>query len=224
MSLRPELKLDWATHKAAKYAVENWHYSESMPSGKIVKIGVWENKTFIGVVLFSSGANNVLGKPYGLGQTECCELTRIALTNHLTPVSRIIKISFNFLRKSNPGLRLIISFADTDQGHHGGVYQATNWIYNGKTNSADEYIVFGKRLHGRSMRAKYGTHIGKNFIKIIKGSSKHRYLMPLDKEMAKQINLLAKPYPKREKQAMDTFQVSQRRGSTDLHAPPISPI
>ena len=74
------------------------------------------------------------------------------------------------------------------------------------------------------MRAKYGTHIGKNFIKIIKGSSKHRYLMPLDKEMAKQINLLAKPYPKREKQAMDTFQVSQRRGSTDLHAPPISPI
>jgi hypothetical protein len=34
--------------------------------------------------------------------------------------------------------------------------------------------------------------------KIIKGSSKHRYLMPLDDAMRKQIAPLAKPYPKRQ--------------------------
>jgi len=48
---------------------------------------------------------------------------------------------------------------------------------------------------------------------------KHRYLMPLDCAMFEQIKILRQPYPKREKQAMDTFQISQRRGSTDLHAP-----
>jgi len=43
-----ELKLDWCSYQAAKYAVENWHYSKCMPVGKLVKIGVWEDKKYIG--------------------------------------------------------------------------------------------------------------------------------------------------------------------------------
>lgn len=48
---------------------------------------------------------------------------------------------------------------------------------------------------------------------------KYRYLMPLDAEMRKQIAPLAKPYPKRVKQAMTDDQSEQRQGSTDPHAP-----
>ena len=47
--MQPELKIDWATHKAAKYACENWHYSKCLPSGKTVKLGVWEDNNFIGI-------------------------------------------------------------------------------------------------------------------------------------------------------------------------------
>ena len=36
-------------------------------------------------------------------------------------------------------------------------------------------------------------------VQIVKGSSKHRYLMPLDEAMRAQIAPLAKPYPKRAK-------------------------
>lgn len=193
-----DLKLDWCSHEAAKYAVEKWHYSGRMPAGKLVKVGVWENKIFIGCVIFSRGANNTLGSPYGLKQTECCELTRIALHQHQTPVSRIAAIAIKMLLKTSPHLRLIISFADPEQSHVGGIYQAGNWVYIGNTHSADEYVVYGKRMHGRSMRALYDTHIGKDFIKIIKGSSKYRYLYPLDDAMRKQIAPLAKPYPKRQ--------------------------
>ena len=82
MSSKVGLKLDWATHEAAKYACTNWHYSKCMPVGKIVKIGVWEDKKFIGVVLYSYGANNNASKSFGLTQYECCELTRVALTSH----------------------------------------------------------------------------------------------------------------------------------------------
>lgn len=216
---KPFLKIDWATHEAAKFACVNWHYSECLPAGKLVKVGVWENGKYIGVVLFSRGANNTLGAPYCLSQTECCELTRIALTKHDSQVSRIMKLAFVFLKKNSPGLKMIISFADPEQGHHGGIYQATNWIYSGMTTPADEYIVNGKRMHGRSMRAAYGSHIGKNFIKKILGSSKHRYLMPLDKEMSAKIAPLAKPYPKRVKQAMTGDQPAQRRRDTDPPAP-----
>jgi hypothetical protein len=190
-----------------------------MPAGKIVKIGVWEENKYIGCVLFSRGANNVLGSPYGLSQIECCELTRIALTKHFNKVSRIASIAISFLRKNSPGLRLIVSFADPEQGHHGGIYQATNWVYAGMTNAADEYLVHGKRMHGRSMRAAFGSHIGKSFIKIVKGSSKHRYLMPLDAAMRVQIAPLAKPYPKRVKQAMTGVHPGQRRCDTDPPAP-----
>jgi hypothetical protein len=51
---------------------------------------------------------------------------------------------------------------------------------------------------------------------------KHRYLMPLDDDMRARILPLAKPYPKRAKQAMTDDQSAQRQGSTDPHAPKAS--
>lgn len=198
-----DLKIDWATHEAAKYAVLNWHYSKCLPVGKLVKIGVWENKKFIGCVLFGRGANKGLGSPFGLDQTQVCELVRIALRDHKTPVSRIIMIAIKFLKKSNAGLKLIVSFADKEQGHHGGIYQATNWIYNGESKAADEYLYKGKRWHGRAFRKSNGSHLNyiNNGLQIVRGSSKHRYLMPLDSDMKKKVILLSKPYPKRDKKA-----------------------
>lgn len=191
------LKLDWATFEATKYACLNFHYSKTVPAGKLIKIGVWEDSKFIGVVLYGRGANSTLGSPYGLEQTECCELVRIALTQHKTQVSRIVAISFKLLKQISPGIKLIVSFADKKQNHHGGIYQAGNWIYCGQSKAADEYIVNGERLHGRSMRAKYKTHVGKDFIHIVKGSEKHRYLMPLCDSVRANILNLSKPYPKR---------------------------
>jgi hypothetical protein len=91
--VKHELKIDWATHEAAKFACEKWHYSKSVPVPPLVKIGAWEDGKFIGVVIFSRGASSNLMSPYGLGQDEGCELTRIALTNHKTEVSRIVKLA-----------------------------------------------------------------------------------------------------------------------------------
>ena len=125
-----ELQIDYCSHKASKYAVERWHYSKTLPVPPLVKIGVWENSKFIGVVIFSRGASCNLLKPYGLKQTEGCELTRVALNRHKTPVTRIIKIAVLFLKKSSKNLRLIVSFADPKYGHHGGIYQGGNWIYS----------------------------------------------------------------------------------------------
>ena len=82
-----DLKLDWCSHEAAKYAVEKWHYSHSMPKSKLVKIGVWENRQFIGVIIFGSGASPQIGKPYQLRMTQICELVRVALHKHQSPVS-----------------------------------------------------------------------------------------------------------------------------------------
>lgn len=203
---KPVLKIDWATHAAVKYACENWHYSESVPVPPLVKIGVWENEKFIGVVVFSRGASASLMKPYNLTQYEGCELTRIALSKHITPVSKILSLALKFLKKNSPSLRLVVSFADPEEGHHGGIYQATNWIYAGQSSSSMKYIdKYGREWHSRQVSEK-GYNIQQGNVrktvkpsecKKIKCKGKHSYLMPLDDFTKKRIQHLSKPYPKR---------------------------
>lgn len=195
------------SHEAAKYAVEHWHYSESMPTPPIVKFGVWEGGKYIGCILFSRGGNNNLLKPFGLEQTQGCELTRIALGNHVTPVTRIMSIAMKALSKATPSLRLIVSYADPNEGHAGTIYQAANWIYTGQTSADVRYVDRqGRKWHSRQVsrtgvKRQYGEyravpkHEDCEQIPLL---GKHRYLYPLDKVMRQQIAPLAKPYPKRE--------------------------
>lgn len=197
---KPKLLLDWATYKAAKYACENWHYSKSMPTGKTVKVGVWEEDKYIGVVIFSYGANNNAAKSFDLVQHEICELTRVALTYHKTPVSKILSIALKFLTKSNPGLKLCFSYADkTNQNHHGGIYQANRWLYLGERKTSDKgayYMILGKKIHGRSARAKYISE--KSFPKgwlHCPSETKHLYVKILDNNYILKYSI--HEYPKR---------------------------
>ena len=146
-------KMDWCTNEAAKYAVENWHYSGCMPCGKTVKIGVWENDRFIGCVIFALGANPNIAS-YGGG--KACELARIALTNHKTPVTRIVSIALKMLRKHCPNLDSVISYADLDR-HPGTIYKAGNWKLDGSSTTESFMVIHGKKIHGRTVGNKYGT-------------------------------------------------------------------
>ncbi len=195
MSSKPVLRIDWATHEAAKYACLNWHYSKSIPCGKMVKVGAWEEERFVGVVLFAYGANANISKPYGLQQIECCELVRIALRDHATPVSKIMALAIKLLKNQSPCIRLIVSYADDGQGHYGGIYQATNWIYEGYFGGESNVVVNGKLMHRRQAYSLYGTTRPTGSTNV-PASGKHKYLMPLDAAMREKIAPLAKPYPK----------------------------
>jgi hypothetical protein len=202
------LRLDFCSFEAAKYAVEHWHYSRSMPAGKRVHIGVWEDDDFIGVIIYSLSANQHLGKAFGLTMFQVCELVRVALTKHQTPVSRMLAISIRVIQKHFPGQRLMVSYADTDQGHHGGIYAASGWIYMGIVElgmkGTPTFRIHGKKTHGRTVY-QHGWKQEINWIKahvdplaeLIYPKGKHKYLYPLDEKMREQILPLSKPYPKR---------------------------
>lgn len=205
--MTPTLRIDWATQDAARYATRWWHYSHAMPGADTVKLGAWEGDTFVGVVIFSRGATPEIGSRYGLKQHEVCELTRVALRDHVTPVSRIIAIALKFLRKRAPGLRLVVSFADTAQGHHGGIYQAGNWVYCGCAET-HAYRIHGQLVHPKTLHSRYGKggqsvpwlreHVDPDAARIVAGV-KHRYLMPLDDDIRHQVEPLRQNYPKRAK-------------------------
>jgi hypothetical protein len=161
---------------------------------------------FVGVVLFSRGANNNMLRPFGLLPPEGCELVRVALRSHVSPVSRIVAIAIRLLRKKCPGLRLIVSFADPGHDHVGTIYQAGNWVFTGQRPPTIEYLApDGKQWHGRMVSANGRTRVygvtrsvwRHDQCKPIECEGKYRYLMPLDDAMRKQIEPLRRPYPKR---------------------------
>jgi len=196
MQEKVDLKLDWCSYKAAKYAVEHWHYSRRMPKSKLAKLGVWENNKFIGCVIFGVGATANIGEPYNLEGNRICELVRIALKNHVSNVSRIVKIAISILKKGMPKIALVVSYADSQQNHIGSIYQAGNWIYTGKTGGDIEILIKGRWYHRRGAFDVLGNSSRKGK-KTRKTGCKYKYLYPLTKQMRKQIEPLAQPYPKR---------------------------
>ena len=196
-----DLKIGNIEIDAVRYACRKWHYSKSILAGSLVKYGVWENDKFIGVILYSKGANPNIGKPYDLDHNKICELTRIALREHLNFVSKILMMTLRQLKKDNDGLKLVISYADSSQGHLGKIYQATNWIYVG--DSFSTYIKLNNKVfHPKTIFNRYKTisinklrNIDKN-VETVRCKRKYKYLYPLNREMRKKILKLQKPYPK----------------------------
>ena len=205
MSSRPELHIAPCGYDAAKFAVEHWHYSGSMPVGKRVSFGVWEDDSFRGCILFARGATPNIGSPYGLEQAKICELVRVALRNHNWEVSRCLSIALSELSGHAKGLRLVVSYADPNQGHHGGIYQATNWIYAGRTDSARMFRINGDVVHPRTVGSAGGIQsidwVRENMdpnAEEVTRPGKFRYLYPLDEDMRSKVEQLREPYPKPE--------------------------
>lgn len=200
------LRLDWCDHDAAKYACVHWHYSESTPTPPVVRIGVWEREQFVGVVLFSRGNSVHIGAPYDLDKTEVCELTRVALTTHDATVSQIVSRAIHMLKVQSPGVRLLVSFADPARGHHGGIYQAMNWTYEGTNSPTKMYrdkagrVWHSRQVSERGYNKQYGQYRAcpkPSECETINMPGKHKYSHPLDKRMRRQLAKISKPYPVR---------------------------
>jgi hypothetical protein len=193
-----DLKLDYASYEATKWACQNWHYSKTVPAGKLLKIGVWENDVFVGVVLYGRGANQFMPKHLGVDITECCELVRVALNTHKTPTTKIVAISLKILQKTCPKMKIVFSYADiTNQGHEGIIYRAGNWKYHGvRTCKGGHFIVNGKLVHNRSLNSKYGKKV--NYPKDVlpaPAQSKHFFTYELPKKKMRVTSSSADKFP-----------------------------
>lgn len=186
------------SYEAAAYAVKSWHYSKKMPAGKCYRLGVWEDDKFVGALVFAWGANKSLSSPYGLQMTECVELVRVACRRHILPITKFVSMAIKKLKSDNPGIRLIISFADSHQGHVGTIYQAGNWFFLGETAPKFDYKMPDNSILNR--RAYTGKGFNGTVRPLPSGATKVnsppklRYAMPLDKSMRRQIAKMSLPY------------------------------
>jgi len=193
---------------AALWAVRAYHYSRTLPSGRALYFGVWQDGTFIGCVIVSRGACANIGRRWNLKQDRVAEVTRIALRpGHVAPVSQVLAIVVRLLRRSNPRLELLMSYSDQRHGHDGrGVYGACGWTYLGETAREATLWIHGREVHARTISSKYKTrslpwlqmHVDAQ-ARRVDCPPKHRWALALSPAMRKRLIALAQPYPTRDR-------------------------
>jgi hypothetical protein len=82
---------------------------------------------------FPVGARAALSISEKLTKDNVLELTRLYCDDGYGSniESYAIGQSFKWFRENDKAIKVLISYADNGQDHLGGIYQATNWIYQG---------------------------------------------------------------------------------------------
>lgn len=160
------------------------HYAKRWPSISWA-FGLFRHGILVGVCCYGTPSSAPLKR--GIAGDEfksnVIELNRLCLLDNIkNEASFLVSASLRLLPKE----KIVVSFADTEQGHKGTVYQAANFIYCGLSAKRTDWKVKGlEHLHGQTiadefrgvknrsqaMRDKYGDDF---YLK--PRSRKHRYI------------------------------------------------
>lgn len=184
-------KIIFMTAKEATQFILPRHYSGRKPS--ISHAFGWVIDDVVkAVVTYGKPASNTLCK--GICGEEnsqfVYELNRLCRVDDLDePLSQFVSAT---LRRLSAHDLIIVSYADTGANHNGYIYQATNFIYTGKTKQRLEFHVpNGHSRHGNK---------DSNLRQI--RTAKHRYVFfatrnkKLKKQWQEALNYPVLPYPK----------------------------
>ena len=181
------------------------HYAKKVPI-MLVTFGLYMEKDLVGVLSYGPPArplNNGYGIFDGKLEMPTFELNRLCLEkNTKNQASFFVSQTLKLMKKPC----CLVSYADSNVGHIGFVYQATNWLYTGLTPKRRRFVRRGKALHERTVVGTYGTSSSEGLpddVDIEEQSGKHRYVYFLGSKKEKKLmkKLLAypiSPYPKGE--------------------------
>lgn len=183
------------------------HYAHSMPAVQM-SVGVYVDEVLNAVVCFGQSATPMMKE--SLPDPNYLELVRLFSFDWAGKniESFAIARAIEFVRTHYPHVKCLVSFADPKQGHVGGIYQATNWLYCGQSDDADWFVIDGGLVHPRSVVAKYGTSahdklraMGIQFTtRTLPGKHRYIYLLGSKSErrrMLKNLKYPVLPYPKK---------------------------
>ena len=154
------------------------HYAQRLPSISF-SYGLFINEKLEGILTIGKPASNslcegVCGKEY---KKYVYELNRLCVNEGL-PKNTLSQFVSKVLKDLSSQEIILISYADEGANHHGYIYQATNWIYLGKTKErTDKYTPNGK--HSRHYTDEY-NHLRKF------RSAKYRYMYIPNKRFKKE--------------------------------------
>jgi hypothetical protein len=175
--------------------IETWHYSKNVNGLQTTYCFKLEDQgRLIGAMMYGKIAMKGVWKKYADKESDIIELRRLCCIDD-TPKnteSFFIGATLRWLRR-NTEIKTVISYADSNFGHTGTIYQATNFTHAGMTAGGRVILYNGKRYHDKTIRTRYKGEL-KPFAKQIRDAlesgeakyvettGKHIYLFNLRKE------------------------------------------
>ena len=125
------------------------HYSQSYSNSVKYCYGLYLDQTLIGVCTFSTFSRNESAKKY----SQDIELSRFVLSESLPNVaSHFLGGCLRDLKKRDPEIAGVITYADTTEGHQGTIYKAANFKKVGTARPSYHYVDSGgNRFHKRNI-------------------------------------------------------------------------
>tara|TARA_R100000353_G_scaffold135998_1_gene96541 strand:+ start:49 stop:711 length:663 start_codon:yes stop_codon:yes gene_type:complete len=130
-SIKKHETYEWLLHK---------HYLKRLPSISYC-FGLFNAfKNLCGVITFGMSANfhyNDGDCVFNNYKVYTLELNRLCVNDNLK--KNVLSYFVSQSLKKLPKPTCIVSFADANKSHHGYIYQATNWIYTGRSSGKFRY-------------------------------------------------------------------------------------
>ena len=190
--------------------VEAHHYTRTADAGS-VRYGLFCGEDLCGVSIYNVGSASLKDSIFGPEhRRSVIHHHRLAIGEGVPPntgswfLSRVSKL----LSEDRPSLKAIVSFADSDRGHVGTIYQALNYLYTGvgavghvywETPDGHVYQE-SAQLRGMSLPEKRAHAEGAGWT-IRRSGGRHRYVCLLGsptqrRESRRMLRLSELPYPK----------------------------
>ena len=183
------------------------HYAHRLPSISYA-FGLFDGAELCGIVTYGTPSSaplrsGICGDEYS---PHVLELNRLCIAStQKNAASILVGRSLTLL----PRPSVVVSYADTEAGHVGYVYQACNFIYTGLSAKRTDWKIRGmEHLHGQTvadmsrdecedgqsradyMRAKYGDDFY-----LLDRPRKHRYVYMVGSKRQKRDMMAALKYP-----------------------------
>jgi hypothetical protein len=206
--MKNDIWLDKINRTIGNTIIKNNHYSGTVNAGTKYTLGVFhKDYGLCGVIQLGTGVNPSKTKDWvkGTNTNEFLELNRLWVGDELgkNSESHILSLMIKWVKKHNPKIQWLVSFADGAEGKVGTIYQASNWVYSGYNHRGGIwYDKDGNRYHGVKLHLLYGDtkrktleeHLGTPLYRVVGGQ--FRYFYFLNHKARKNYIGKTKPYPK----------------------------
>lgn len=217
-----DLKMKIINQETANDFISTYHYSHLSP-GSAIAFGHYYKGQLVNAILYASPVGRMMAQQVieDGDSTNVWELVRMVSFEPKPKnlESYCISKTIKYIRDNYKNIKVIVSYADNSVGHHGYVYQASNFYYYGQSRNTKEWYLDKVRVHERTLNAMFGTSSEEELRKILKNrldvkintKTKSRYLFIVaqnkkeKQELLKKIKVQFLPYPKGDNVYYDIF-------------------
>ena len=157
-------KSDWLVanikaHGEAVALIETWHYSQGAPNTSVYRHGLFAAGLFqpcVGVAMWLPPTKAAGVAVAGDAWQGVLTLTRLVVAPDMPTNSASFLLGRSMRMIDRGRWPVLLTYADTSQGHTGAIYKATNWTCDGPVAAGDTWTMpdgtqRGRKRGGRSL-------------------------------------------------------------------------